>query len=218
MSSILTKFQREILEQLSHCEFVANNFYFSGGTTLAEFYLHHRFSEDFDFFTDKEIDLQTIRSQLEPIFKKTSIKTVDYQEVTSVKIFFLKKRGEIIKTDFNFWAFERLEPGSKFNLLTVDSLLDIAVNKLHTTLSRKKARDFVDLYFILKGRNFTLDFLLQNLKKKYDWAVDPLYLASRFLAVENLQDYPKMIKEFSKKEMIEYFISLAKEQKDKIVY
>lgn len=219
MDSILTNFQKEVLEILSQDAFLTQNFYFSGGTALSEFYLHHRYSEDFDFFTDKKIDWQSIKPKIDSLLRKSGIKSLDYQETTSVKVFFLKRTPrEIMKTAFNFWSYERLEPGKKFNDLTVDSLLDIAINKLDTILTRKNARDFVDLYFILKGKNFTLDFLLENLRKKYDWVVDPLYLATRLLEVENVKDYPKMIKEFSKPEMVKYFLSLAQDQKEKIVY
>lgn len=186
---------------------------------MAEFYLHHRLSEDFDFFTDKEIDQSAIRSELEPVFKKTNLSMVDYQETASIKIFFLKRgQRENLKVDFNYWAFERLEKGKMHHLLSVDSLLDIAVNKLHAVLTRKKARDFIDLYFILKDDHYNLELLLEKIKEKYDWPVDPLYLASRLLEAENVKDYPRMIKEFSKEEMVDFYLSLSKAQKEKIVF
>lgn len=218
MNSILTNFQKEVLDKLSQNKFLTDNYYFSGGTVLSEFYLHHRLSEDFDFFTDQEIEQDTIRANLEPDFKKIGIESLDYQEVTSTKIFFLKRgQRETIKTEFNFWAFERLEKGKKFNLLAIDSLLDIAVNKLHTLLSRKKARDFVDFYFICKTHDYTLETLQENLKKKYDWIVDPLYLAARLLEVKNVTDYPRMIKNFSKQALLDFYLTLAKAQKEKII-
>jgi len=219
MDSILSSFQREILEKLSKNYFITENFYFSGGTALSEFYLKHRFSEDFDFFTVRETDLKSLATNVKPIFKSLNVDLIDFQEEASSKIFFIKKGGkEKIKVDFNFWAFERLNKGRKFNSLIVDSIFDIAVNKLYTILTRKKARDFVDFYFILQAyKSFTLGKLFNGLRKKYDWVVDPLYLATCFLKIEDLHDYPKMIKEFSPEEMISYFIELAKNQKKRIV-
>jgi hypothetical protein len=89
---------------------------------------------------------------------------------------------------------------------------------LDTILTRNKARDFVDFYFIQKEQPFDLDILLEKLEEKTSWKMDPLFVGSCFLKIEKLQDYPKMIKDFSKPEMIKYFLSLAKAQKEKIVY
>ncbi|PIS14268.1 hypothetical protein COT64_03550 [Candidatus Shapirobacteria bacterium CG09_land_8_20_14_0_10_39_12] len=80
--------------------------------------------------------------------------------------------------------------------------LDLALNKLDSILTRSKARDFIDFYFI---------------QKEHSYKIDPLFLGSCFLKIEKLHDYPKMVKEFSDKEMIAYFINLAKSLKEKIV-
>ena len=50
MTSILSEQQKRLLELLGGEKIVANSFYFTGGTVLAEYYLHHRLSEDLDFF------------------------------------------------------------------------------------------------------------------------------------------------------------------------
>ena len=54
--SILTDNQSQILNTLATDSNFSKNFYLSGGTALAEFYLHHRLSEDLDFFSETEID------------------------------------------------------------------------------------------------------------------------------------------------------------------
>jgi len=48
--TILTPIQQSLLSALSKESTVVDNFYLSGGTALAEFYLYHRYSEDLDFF------------------------------------------------------------------------------------------------------------------------------------------------------------------------
>ena len=53
-SFILPKLQTRLLEMVLKTETLVNNFYWTGGTVLSEFYLHHRDSEDIDLFTDKE--------------------------------------------------------------------------------------------------------------------------------------------------------------------
>lgn len=47
---ILTPFQKELLKAIGDSK-LADNFYLTGGTALAAFYLQHRYSEDLDFFT-----------------------------------------------------------------------------------------------------------------------------------------------------------------------
>ena len=44
--SILTPFQKDVLELVSKNPIFTKNFYLTGGTALSEFYLRHRESED----------------------------------------------------------------------------------------------------------------------------------------------------------------------------
>ena len=52
--SILSQNQKDILAIISKDKLICDNFYLTGGTALAEFYLHHRLSEDLDFFSENE--------------------------------------------------------------------------------------------------------------------------------------------------------------------
>lgn len=209
--SIFTPFQKGIFEILSQNEFVCKYFYFSGGTALSEFYLQHRVSEDFDFFTAKKISFEDVRVNLEEAFRKIGIDSLEYREELSAKIFFLKRgKKEVVKTDFNYFPFKPLKTGKIFKGIRIDSLFDIAVNKLHTILTRVNARDFVDFYFIQKKENYKIDFLLKNLQKKFSWNVDPLFLGSRLTRADEVKDFPKMIIDFSKKDFVNYFKDLAK--------
>ena len=60
--TILTERQRQLLNLLSQESYIQQNFYLSGGTALAEYYLHHRLSEDLDFFHWKRWTIQQSRS------------------------------------------------------------------------------------------------------------------------------------------------------------
>lgn len=216
--SVLTPFQKVILDAVCKEKFITDNFWMAGGTALSEFYLQHRLSDDFDFFTDSEIDLEEIRKKLSGIIKQPEIKSVEYRTVQSSKVFFLKSgQKEVVKTDFNYFPFPKFGKMKNYKGLKIASLLDIAISKLDTILIRNKARDFVDFYFIQKKHPFELDFLLKRLEKQISIGVDRLMLASSFSKVESLKDYPKILKKFSKKEMVSFFLDLAKKQKDKIV-
>ncbi len=218
MTSILTSFQKSILNGICEEKFITDNFVLGGGTALSEFYLKHRYSEDFDFFTENEIPLENLRIKLETLVKKLGIKSVEYREIQSSKIFFRKGgQKEMVKTDFNYFPFPSFDKPTKYKGLKIESLLDITISKLDTILIRSKARDFVDFYFIQKYKNYPLDSLLKFLKSKYQMSVDPLYLGSCFLKIEKLKDYPKMIKKLEPEELIAYFTNLAKQQKRKII-
>jgi len=211
MKSILSPFQKIILDELCKEKFITKNFRLAGGTALSEFYLKHRYSEDLDFFTDEKQAIDEVKIKLTPIFNRISIKTVEYREISSSKIFFLKKgQKETVKTDFNYFPFKRFVQGKTYRGLEIESLLDIAISKLNTIITRKNARDFVDFYF-------DLSMLLQKLEEKMEVKIDPIFLGSCFLRVSEIHDYPLMIKAFSKEEMIKYFHSLAHSLKEKII-
>ena len=67
--SILSANQRKILEIISKDKLVCDNFYLTGGTALAEFYLQHRLSEDLDLFSENEFESQGILIFLEKMIK-----------------------------------------------------------------------------------------------------------------------------------------------------
>ncbi len=58
---ILSSRQILLLESFGKEKFLKQNFYLTGGTPLAAFYLRHRYSEDLDFFSETEFDV------LEPV-------------------------------------------------------------------------------------------------------------------------------------------------------
>ena len=60
MNSILSKNQVNTLEKIGKNKFITGNFYLTGGTALAEFYLKHRYSEDLDFFSEQEVDILSL--------------------------------------------------------------------------------------------------------------------------------------------------------------
>jgi hypothetical protein len=216
--TILTSFQKKIFNHIIEDEFFQNNFYFSGGTALAEFYLHHRYSQDLDFFTDKKISYQTILPKLKPKFKQMAVDSFEYRQQAGMKIFLFKQRDKKkLKVDFNYFPFPQLKKGKTHTKFKIDSLFDLTINKINLILTRDNARDYVDFYFIQKEKNYSWQKLFKGVKRKYDWDIDKLNLASQLFKVEKLNDYPKMIKQFSKREMIDYYKSQAEMFKNDIL-
>lgn len=211
MPSILTDNQRQILSLLSEESLIAGLFYLSGGTALAEFYLQHRLSEDLDFFTEKEFDPAFISAVLKKIQSKAGIRNVRFEQSFNRNLFFLETEKEIIKTEFTFFPFTRIESRKKFGSLYIDSLIDIAVNKIFTIYQKPRSRDFIDLYCILqKEKSWSVDSLAEKAQIKFDTYIDPLQLGSQFVKVEVLKDYPNMIQMMDNAEWQAFFMNEAK--------
>ncbi len=200
------------MELVSNDKQITKHFYFTGGTALAEFYLQHRLSEDIDLFTEKEeVNQSVIESFLKKISPKLSIVEIKKNQFLGLFSYLLIfKDGKKLKVDFNYYPFLRIDEGKNFKNLKVDSLYDIAVNKVQTMLTRTRSRDFIDLYFIMKTFDYSLRQLIKDSKVKFDWHIDNVTLASQFVKIEEIGDFPTMLVPFDQKEMEKFFLDLAK--------
>jgi len=211
MSSILSKNQIAILSLLSKERLIVDNFYLTGGTALAEFYLSHRFSEDLDFFSEQEFDALFITSTFKKLRDKARIREINYEQSFNRNLFFLEIDDETVKTEFTYFPFTRIESKKQFGDLYIDSLIDIAVNKLFTIYQKPRSRDFIDLYCILeKQREWTTADLIDKAQAKFDYHIDPLQLASQFVKAPALKDYPNMIRKIDEKKWQAFFMNEAK--------
>src|SRR3989304_4621433 len=111
--NILTKTQLRFLESASKDDFLKKSFYLTGGTALAGFYLHHRLSEDLDFFSEQEFDPQSISVLLKKIQIAVGWKSIEYQQSFNRNLFFLHTDTDVIKTEFTYFPFIRIEQKQK---------------------------------------------------------------------------------------------------------
>jgi len=210
MKKILTERQIALLEKVGEQAFLSENFYLSGGTALAGFYLFHRYSEDLDFFSMNEVDPLQINIFFKSIQNILKIKKIDYQQNYNRNLFFLHFSDEILKMEFTYYPFPRISEGPKKFGVVIDSLLDIAVNKLFTIYQRCKARDYIDLYCICKKDQLSICDLIKTAKIKFDWHIDPIQLGTQFVKATQAQDYPNMIERLDPKTWQDFFIEEAK--------
>ena len=214
--SILSENQKKLLALLAGEKVIREHFYLSGGTALAEFYLQHRLSEDLDFFSEKEFDPEQISVVFKKIQQEAGIKSVKYEQSFNRNLFFLELQDDFIKTEFTYFPFPRIEAGQSADRLEIDSLLDIAVNKIFTIYQNPRSRDFIDLYLILKLKpEWAVDELTKKAHVKFDHYLDPLQLAAQFTRVDALKDYPKMLVPLPEKEWQEFFLREAKRLSEK---
>lgn len=205
---ILTKEQQIILAEINQNPFF-KRFYFTRGTALSAFYLQHRNSEDLDFFTENAFDTQPILALMQNWSKKHNFTfTSEFQDVVYILLLTFQNNAKL-KVDFGHYPYKCIKEPVFIEDTRVDSLLDIAINKLLVVTQRNEVKDFVDLYFLLQ--QFTIGDLLEGVKIKFNLKIDPYILASDFLKVEDFEFLPNMIKPLTMDELKAYFTKRAEE-------
>ncbi|MEK7065658.1 MAG: nucleotidyl transferase AbiEii/AbiGii toxin family protein [Patescibacteria group bacterium] len=217
-SSGLTPQQKQLLDLALRESYFLETFYLSGGTALSSWYLHHRESEDLDFFSLTPFDYDKItrwfRENQQDIGYTYSHFDEDYGFLT-VNLHY--PNNKFLKIDFNHYSRKKLSPGIRWKGLEIDSLRDIAVNKLYTVATQPRTRDYIDLFAILKSVSWSLDNLISDTTKKFREKVDKLQLAKNFLKVSEYTDFPKMLVPIDNNAMEKFYEDLAKQLKSKIL-
>ena len=208
---ILTPFQKELLSFLFSDEWFRRYFYLTGGTALSAFYLHHRYSEDLDFFSN-DVELTSIPKLFNDAGKKLGCLVEQIQISPGFMRFrFAEDLKVDVVTDIPF----RVGIPELIENYMVDNLKNIAVNKVGCILGRLDAKDYVDLYFLLTENNFDI-FELITLGQNKDAGLEPFVWASLIADVKNLVVMPRMIRPIRKEQLVEFFLNLRDKILDKI--
>lgn len=208
---ILTATQKKLLEHLANLEF-AKDFVFTGGTALAALYLHHRYSDDLDFFTTSIPALTLVPDQIQLLAQKWGFRCeFTRTQQTFVECFLENPEGEHIEMDFAVDAPFRFEPPGYHEGLRwhVENKVDLACNKLSALFDRANAKDFVDIYFIHKIY-FPFDELVEKGKQKHI-GLDNYWLAQACSRVREEKKLPKMILPVTHEELVTFFEQKARE-------
>lgn len=216
-TKILTQEQVSFLKALAETPVISKQFYLTGGTPLAAFYLHHRYSEDLDFFSESEIELSGLNAFFKQKKNELEITKIDFQQSFNRNIYFLTYKNTTLKTEFTYFPFPRIQLGKEQFGLQVDSLFDIAVNKLFTIYQRTKARDYIDLYLICQTQGYTIPNLVKQARAKFDWHIDLLQLGTQFMKVTVAEDQPRMLVSLKPLVWQNFFLAAAKDFKNDVV-
>src|SRR3989344_4584027 len=209
-TSGLDRYQNRFLALVLKEPYLLRTFYWTGGTVLAEFYLHHRESYDIDLFCEKEFHLPSVSKFVSLAGGYLKAKKIQHRQFLGLHTFVFKFPGKELKVDFNYYPFPRINKDRKWQGLAIDSLEDIAANKVHTIAMKARERDFIDLYFIMKETDFNLPRLVDLARAKFDWPIDPVQLGQILTQVVVFKEPPKMFKPFDRKDMEDFFLKLAK--------
>jgi len=183
---IVTDFQKDILRIFSSLP-DSGFFYLTGGTALIEFYTGHRKSFDLDLFTSEKPILVPFSRILEESLRKKCSVTVVRRFETFVEMEAGRER-ENIRIHLAYDSPFRLRKSLETDLgVPVSDFEDLAADKLLAFYGRTEPRDAIDVFFILKMKDFRE---LAELAQKKDPGFDLYWLA---VALEKTGTFPDEI-------------------------
>lgn len=200
---VLSKTAKESLAILSRIKPVQNA-YLAGGTAAA-LQLGHRFSFDFDFFTDQEFEAQVL-SQL---FQK-KLANFELERTAWGTIYgqIQEPRAKKFRFSFLYYKYPLLFPIQKYLGINLANLKDIGAMKVAAISDRGSKRDFIDLYSLcqknvldLKQALFWYDRKFKTLEKNKFHILRSL---TYFTDAEK-DKMPEMIEQISWKEIKKFF-------------
>lgn len=166
----LTKIQHFILKELAKSP-LRDRFYWTGGTLLAEKYLNHRASYAIDLFAEKPFDYQEVLSFIELIQKKIKFKFIEKKKVFDRWEFFLHNHTEL-RLEFVHYNFPALKPRKLLRGVRIDSLEDLAANKIMAVVDRNEPKDVIDIYFLMTKKKLSIKKMLNLAKKRFGLIMD----------------------------------------------
>lgn len=188
-AKILTPTQDRFLRAFFAQVPAAETVYLSGGTALAGFFLHHRRSDDLDFFTRSETELPALERRAEQAAAAAGLAMVDRRrEDHAVRLALAGDPGSehrLEKIDIMWDSPPYFASPSIRDGISVDDLRAIAVNKVLAIDGRQEVKDFVDLYFIARETSERIEALIPLAKQKLI-GLEELQLAGAFLRVREL--------------------------------
>jgi len=172
---MLDQFQEKFINYFAKTA-LAQDFYWAGGTALAEHYLHHRLSQDLDFFTDKNVDYEQLIKLVGDFGRQNQISDIDRERIFDRRIFLMKKDAKLLKLEFAKYDFPllnplQIEPKTELKITSLD---DLAAGKLMALIDRNEPKDVVDIYYLLQRGKYTLEKIIKLVKKKFGLGLDKL--------------------------------------------
>jgi len=207
--SLLTIEQKNFLQSFFQT-YLGTEFFLSGGTALAEYYLLHRLSQDLDLFTsNQDLPFDSVNAEVLKIVSSHGL-TIENQVTSETFLRYILASDEnILKIDIikdtppHFGKVENREG------VRIDSLENIAVGKLLALFGRADPKDFVDLYFLFEKEKIIGFSQTLILAKKKDLGLQEIYLAEMLSKSETIEIFPPTIKEYQVEKLRQFFTQLA---------
>lgn len=192
---ILSSEQVNILPDIQD---ISRDFLLVGGTAIA-LHLGHRKSIDFDFFSDQEFDMDSLKNKLR---KKL---TFDKILIDKANEFTFISKG--VKITYLYYPFPIRDNLTQANHnLQLPDLITLLAMKIYALSRRSKWKDYVDIYFGLQ--RFTLDAIISKAKiifgnelnekiirtqlayfKDIDYTEEVIYMPGYDITQDSIQNY-----------------------------
>ena len=163
---ILPAAQRRLWAELSA---IPSEFVLYGGTALA-LHLGHRDSVDFDFFSNRALDLPALEAEI-PFLRGARVVQREKNTLSAI----VERAGGVKVSFFGVPNLPRLLPPhvANDNGLKVASLIDLAGTKASVLQMRAEAKDYIDMDALLRLGKIDLPSALAAAAKLYGPAFNP---------------------------------------------
>ncbi|MBX3045284.1 MAG: nucleotidyl transferase AbiEii/AbiGii toxin family protein [Candidatus Kapabacteria bacterium] len=146
---------------------LSNEFYLTGGTALSRYYLNHRYSDDLDFFTNRDEDFrQNSDAFINLILKNFKNVKIELASTDFVRFIIIEQNTELKIELINDVAYHY--NGLHQYKCKVDNWQNILSNKI-SAIARNSSKDFADILFISKKYNFNWIDIFEQAKEKDTW-------------------------------------------------
>jgi predicted nucleotidyltransferase component of viral defense system len=155
----------KILIQLLDNQVLPEECYLAGGTALY-YYLHHRLSIDLDFFVPKPFNSEALVFNMRERFKEVDLELMEKDTL----ILFLSAKK--MKFSLFYLPYPLLSPLTPYKIRSgticpLASLEDIEAMKAISLVQRGSAKDFVDLYYLVKQTKHSFEDIALHVRRKY---------------------------------------------------
>jgi len=155
-------------------------FVLAGGTAIM-LQIGHRKSYDFDCFYQGEILADNLLRKIRRVFGNTLLVRTKIAELVTVVT------PENVEVTFVCHPYPPLRPLVKTPGIPLFQLSDLAANKAYTLGRRPAWRDYVDLFFFLKWKLFTIDALIALAVKKFAGEFNPKLFLQQLVYFDDIK-------------------------------
>lgn len=172
--SRLTVLQEDLLREFFSRE---QRFFLTGGAALGGFYLGHRETEDLDLFSPPGVDLEDASRVLNESARAVGATLEPVRRFAEFQRWLARRGQETCVVDLVVDRAPQVDLQKVVRgILRLDTLREIAANKLSALIGRSEAKDLVDLQALLGLQQFRLEDAIRDASLK-DRGVDPATLA-----------------------------------------
>lgn len=163
---------------MNKSRYISDRFILAGETALM-LQIGHRLSYDFDCFSKKELPKNLLK-KIRRIFGLVATPVVNNSELC------LAKLGNGIELHFVYHSFKDLQKPIRTDYLSLANKDYLATNKAYTIGRRGTWRDYVDLFFLLKWKKYTIEELTNLAEQKFQAEFNPKLFLEQLVYFKDL--------------------------------